>query len=278
MATTIPTLSAVDGAADTAARTHRVLAPPGWEVPPGVPEGEAPNVDWVALRKVYPESDGQPMADNTKQWRYIATIVGELRVQYLDRPDVFVAGDLLWYPVEGRPEICRAPDALVAFGRPKGDRGSYLQWLEGGVTPQVVFEVLSPKNTAAEMAAKQAWYDHYGVQEYYEIDPGDPDDLRKPVGLRGWMRGRGHGARLEPIGEMRGWVSPLLGVRFEIEGSDVVLYHPNGRRFLSHAEAAAERDQAQELAAQAQERAEHERERAERLAARLRALGIDPDA
>ena len=41
-----------------------------------------------------------------------------------------MAGDLLWYPVEGQPNICQAPDVMVVWGRPKGERKSYLQWLE----------------------------------------------------------------------------------------------------------------------------------------------------
>src|SRR5262245_45803750 len=95
---------------------------------------------------VYPDSDGKPMADNALQFRWIVTIKEGLDRVFSDRSDIFVAGDLLWYPVEGHPEICQAPDALVAFGRPRGDRGSYKQWEEGGVAPQVVFEVLSPNN------------------------------------------------------------------------------------------------------------------------------------
>jgi Uma2 family endonuclease len=65
-----------------------------------------------------------------------------LECLFADHPDVFVAGDLLWYPVEGRPDIRVAPDALVTFGRPKGYRGSYQQWQEGNIAPQVVFEIL----------------------------------------------------------------------------------------------------------------------------------------
>ncbi|RME42073.1 MAG: Uma2 family endonuclease, partial [Chloroflexi bacterium] len=91
---------------------------------------------------IYPESDGQPMADNTKQFRWIVTIKEGLEALFADNPDVFVAGDLLWYPVEGRPDIRQAPDVMVAFGRPKEDRGPYLQWEEGGIPPQVVFEIL----------------------------------------------------------------------------------------------------------------------------------------
>ncbi|MDL1899112.1 Uma2 family endonuclease, partial [Anaerolineae bacterium CFX7] len=53
----------------------------------------------------WPESAELPMADNTKQFRYIVTIEGGLSAQYANNPNVFVAGDLFWYPVEGRPDI-----------------------------------------------------------------------------------------------------------------------------------------------------------------------------
>jgi hypothetical protein len=89
-----------------------------------------------APRSIYPESDGQRMAENTRQFRWIVTIEGGLEALFRNRPDVFVAGDLLWYPVEGEPGTRVAPDALVVFGRPKGDRGAYLQWLEGGIAPK----------------------------------------------------------------------------------------------------------------------------------------------
>lgn len=90
---------------------------------------------------VYPESDGKPMAENTKQFRWIVTIVGGLAALLRDNPNVFVAGDLLWYPLKENIEICTAPDAMVVFGRPKGDRGSYAQANEDNIPPQVVFEV-----------------------------------------------------------------------------------------------------------------------------------------
>ena len=49
----------------------------------------------------YPETDGQPMSDNTKQYEWITTIKGNLDGIFAHRTDVFIAGDLLWYPVEG---------------------------------------------------------------------------------------------------------------------------------------------------------------------------------
>src|SRR5690349_16890133 len=93
---------------------------------------------------VYPDQDGKPLSDNTKQGRWIVLLYDNLEALFRDREDVFVAPDNLWYPVEGRPDIRQAPDVYVVFGRPKGPRGSYQQWKEGGVPIHVVFEILSP--------------------------------------------------------------------------------------------------------------------------------------
>jgi Uma2 family endonuclease len=217
---------------------------------------------------IYPDSDGQPMADNTLQFEWIMTIKGNLDVLLAARPDVFVAGDLLWYPVEGRPDIRRAPDALVAFGRPKGYRGSYIQHREGGIAPQVVFEVLSPNNTLQEMARKLAFYDRYGVEEYYLYDPDFND-------LSGWLR---QGDRLLPIEQLDGWVSPRLGVTFVPGEAELSLLHPDGQPFLRFVELQQRAAEAQQRAAEAQQRAAEAQQRAEQLAARLRELGIDPNA
>src|SRR5439155_187166 len=85
--------------------------------------------------------------------------------------------------VEGNNTLRIAPDVMVAFGRPKGYRGSYRQWQEGGVAPQVVFEVLSPGNTIPELLRKLHFYERHGVEECYYLDPekGDATGWRRPA-------------------------------------------------------------------------------------------------
>ncbi|NER00729.1 MAG: hypothetical protein F6K30_29220 [Cyanothece sp. SIO2G6] len=85
-----------------------------------------PSLDTI----IYPDSDRHPLSDTTKQFHWIVTIKENLEILFGDRPDVFVAGDLFWYPVQGDNTTRQAPDALVVFGRPKGDRDSYQQWKE----------------------------------------------------------------------------------------------------------------------------------------------------
>jgi Uma2 family endonuclease len=216
---------------------------------------------------VYPDSDGQPMADNTQQFRWIVLLKENLECLFAEDPQVFVAGDLLWYPVEGHPDIRVAPDAMVVVGRPKGDRGSYRQWEEGGVGPQVVFEVLSPGNTLKEMAKKQQFYARYGVEEYYLYDPDRKD-------LTGFQRVND---QLEVIEEMAGWTSPRLGIVFALTDVDLEIYYPDGRRFLTTVELAQQAEQEKQRAEQEKQRAEQEKQRADRLAAQLRALGVEPE-
>ena len=178
-----------------------------------------------------------------------------------------------------------------------------MQWLEGGIAPQVLFEILSPGNRKPKMDAKFRFYQKYGCQEYYIYDPDT-------VNLAGYER---TGARLRKIREMHEWTSPLLGIRFDLSGSELTIFGPDGRRFLTWRENVQERDQAvqerdqvvqerdqvvqerdqvvqerdqvvqerdriaQERDRIAQER-EADRRRTERLAAQLRAMGIDPSA
>lgn len=177
---------------------------------------------------VYPESDGKRMSDNTKQARWIMVLHGNIET-LLANELAFVAADLMWYARRGFPEDCAAPDVFVAFGRPKGERGSYKQWEEGDVAPQVVFEVLSPGNTPEEMEEKDAFYNDHEVQEYYIYDP-DKDHLsvytRKGTVLRRyWFQ--------------RTFTSPLLGITFDLTGPEMQVFYPDGSRFLTFAELAA---------------------------------------
>jgi Uma2 family endonuclease len=223
---------------------------------------------------IYPDNDGQPMSDNTRQFRWIVVIKENLEWLFADNPAVFVAGDLLWYPIEGNNKIRTAPDAMIVFGRPKGDRGSYQQWKEDHIAPQVVFEILSPGNTRTEMERKLLFYDRHGVEEYYLYDPDTNE-------FQGWLRTEGYLDAIEPIDH---WISPQLGIRFETSSEELEIYHPDGHRFLSYVEIARNAEQDKQRADQAEAALEEsetaleeERRRSQALADRLRAAGINPD-
>lgn len=222
----------------------------------------------------YPERDGQPMSDNTVQFRWILTLYYNLEWLFAEDLSVFVAGDLLWYPVQGNNKIRQAPDIMVIFGVAKGERGSYQQWNEENIAPQVVFEILSPGNRLTEMNKKQVFYDRYGVEEYYLYDPHKND-------LSGWLR---TDERLDVIDDINNWVSPRLQIRFELSENELKLYYPDGKPFSTYLEIQNQLQETEQQleqerlrAEQAEQQLEQERLRATRLEELLRNAGIDPE-
>lgn len=222
------------------------------------------------------------MAENTLQFEWIVALKGNLDLLFRNDPDVFVAGDHLIYPVEGDPTIRQAPDVYVAVGRPKGHRGSYKVFEEGGIFPQVIFEVWSPGNTADRMDDKRRFYEHYGAEEYYIVYPDFP------AHLDGWLSDRGKFVRIEL---MNGHTSPRLGIRFEMGKGSIAVKMPDGGPLLSFVElgisreeekrraerAQRETERAQRETADEKQRAEQQAQQTAKLAAKLRELGIDPD-
>ncbi|MBX9626296.1 MAG: Uma2 family endonuclease [Gemmataceae bacterium] len=203
----------------------------------------------------YHDDADRPLADHTDQFAWIGLLLSAAATQFRSDPMVFVAGNHLIYPVEGNAKLRQAPDVYVAFGPRKGDRGSYRVWEEGGVFPQVVFEVWSPNNRHQRMEDKRAFYERYGAEEYYIVYPDFP------LHAEGWRR---EGGALARIPDMNGWVSPRLGWRFALDDGELTVFWPDGRPLPTPAEVAAARDAAEQRAA--------------KLAAKLRELGLDPDA
>lgn len=223
---------------------------------------------------IYPENDGNPMSDNTKQFQLIMRIQGGIDALFKDNPNVFVAGDLLWYPIENDNKTRQAPDIMVVFGRSKGDRGSYQQWNEDNIAPQVVFEIISPGNRMKAMYKLFKFYQKHGVEEYYVYDPEDNE-------LMGWLQTDGE---LNYIESIEGWVSPRLQVRFETESGELEIYQPDGQKFLSYVELARQKELAQQQIEEerqekelAQQQMELAQQKVDRLAQKLREMNINPD-
>ena len=164
-----------------------------------------------------PRAMGSPIAENTppnsigsssskRDWNSSLGTIPRL----CRRPDLF------WYPVEGKPKIRTAPDTLVVFGRPKGDRGAYIQFREDGIPPRSSSKSSRPATRPSKMTEKFRFYAEYGVEEYYIYDP---DHIK----LTGYRRQDG---KLRVIPEMNGWVSPRLGVRFDLSGPELKFLAP----------------------------------------------------
>jgi Uma2 family endonuclease len=195
------------------------------------------------------------MAENTKQLRWIVVLFDNLSALFHDRADVFVAADLFWYPQEGENEIRTAPDVLVVLGRPKGHRGSYQQWEEANLPVTVTFEILSPGNSGEEMIDKFDFYEEHGVEEYYIYNP---DRNRLHIYLR-------RGDVLVRVRQVQDFVSPRLGIRFDLSAEEMAVYGPDGQRFLTFEELQDERQRQRQRAEHAEQRADHAEQRAEHV-------------
>ena len=237
---------------------------------------------------IYPSSDGKPMAENTVQFNWLVKIKQGLEKTTKNK-EIFVAGDLLWYPVEGDNKTRLAPDVMVAVGRPKGDRGSYMQWREANIPPQIVIEILSPGNRKKEMEKKLDFYERFGVEEYLIYNP-----MRHKLTIYV----RKENKLVELPANTKKWQSTFLDFSLQISEVDLVFYHPNGEPFKSHLELDDERVAAiaatkiaNNKAQIARQNAEKERQNAERerlnaekekkekllLIQKLRELGINSD-
>ena len=95
------------------------------------------------------------------------------------------------------------------------------------------------------------FYQRYGVEEYYIYNPDT-------IELTGFIR---EGEWFEAIEEISNWVSPRLGIRFELTSDNLEIYYPEGRKFLSSLEL--------------NQRAEQESQNYQNLLAKLQAKGID---
>ena len=128
------------------------------------------------------------------------------------------------------------------------------------------------------MRRKLAFYEQYGVEEYYILDP---DFARH----KGYLRA--DAGKLEPIPNLFGWISPRPGIRFEMtpQMKEVLrIVTPDGRLFQPYTDIARKLDltgrqieQERRRANQAPLQVEGDRRRVERLLAPLRASGIEPE-
>ena len=82
---------------------------------------------------------------------------------------------------------------------------------------------------------------------------------------------------LSKLWEMDGFVSPRMGIKFETAEGELVIYRPDGQRFLSSIELEQRFQQERTRAQRAELLLEEERQRSEQMAAYLRSIGVDPD-
>ena len=182
----------------------------------------------------YPASEENRMAKSNQHISYEIWLYKCLLEHFDEREDVYVAMDMFWYPLENSKTTRLAPDVLLVFGRPLGERTSYIQCLENNIPVHVAFEVLSKSNDKGEMQTKLVDYERFGVEEYYIINPeGQWNTLNlKKRFLRCYKRENG---RLIEIINVKSWFSPLLNLRFGVNSDGCLsIYDENDELQFSY--------------------------------------------
>lgn len=122
------------------------------------------------LRVAYPEQREDDMGETSIHIKLVTSLLWTLILFLKHRSDVFVSANMNLYWEEGNPDRWLAPDLLVAFGVPAGERSIFQVWKEG-VCPQVIVEVASKRTWRADVSDKLQVYSDLGVEEYYLLDP-----------------------------------------------------------------------------------------------------------
>ncbi|HSN85432.1 MAG TPA: Uma2 family endonuclease [Thermoanaerobaculia bacterium] len=163
----------------------------------------------------YPESDGKPVAESDIHIDELLTARHALKEHFRAVEDVYAAGNMLLYYVQGDPRKCVAPDVFVVRGVPKRRRNIFKLWEEGHA-PCFVLEITSDTTRSEDLRKKKDLYQDLGVEEYFLFDP--LQDYLKPS-LQGFRLVDG---RYQPIpSEVDGSLaSRTTGTRLRREGHE----------------------------------------------------------
>ncbi len=181
---------------------------------------------------VYPDSDGEPMAESDPARDYLLYSVEALDLYFQNRDDVYVSGNIFVYYKQGIPSAVISPDVLVVFGVEKKKRQSYKVWEEGGKVPDFVLEVTSSSTQENDEIDKPLKYAQLGVAEYFQYDP--TGDYLQPQ-LKGSRLASGQYRPLQPTLFANGDLSirsRVLGLDLRLIGREMRFYDPNAAKIL----------------------------------------------
>ncbi len=120
---------------------------------------------------VYPESDGEPMAETGRHVRLLLDMIETIDWHFRDAPDVHVCGNMFLYYEEGNPRKVISPDVFMVRGVSKKDLRTYKTW-EQQPYLDFVLELASPSTYTKDFNEKKTIYEKIlRVKEYYIYDP-----------------------------------------------------------------------------------------------------------
>jgi Uma2 family endonuclease len=249
--------------------------------------------------------DGEPLESNRHRIA-MNVLIRSLQQAWAERNDFFTGGNMFIYysSAQIHNRDFRGPDFFAALNVDgTRERLGWVVWEEDGRYPDVIVELMSPSTARIDTGKKKDIYERiFKTADYFVFDPFEPNSKQ------GWHLDASQ--RYQPLVDSeRGWLwcetlgfwlgtwegtidgEPAVWLRFyDREGNLVPLPEEAAQQRAERAEQRAEQEcqraeqerqraeQAQQQAEQERQRAEQERQRAERLAAQLRAMGVDPDS
>ena len=125
----------------------------------------------AAQTLVYPESDGEPMAETGRHVRALLDMIDMIDWHFRDTPDVHVSGNMFLYYEESNPRKVISPDVFMVRGVAKKELRTYKTW-EQQPYLDFVIEFASPSTFTRDFAEKKEIYEQIlRVKEYYIYDP-----------------------------------------------------------------------------------------------------------
>ncbi len=192
----------------------------------------------------FPESDGEPLAET--DWHRKATnhSLDALTRHFMDRPEVYIAGDNFIYWDPNNRKLCVSPDVYVVKGAGNHSRRVFQTWEERGLAPNIVIEITSRKTQEQDFEEKFFIYEQIlRVPEYFLFDPQaiylDPPLIGYRL-LKGEYQpisitfGRGYseqlGLNLEADGNILRFVVPETGDRIPLSTELELVARANEQR------------------------------------------------
>lgn len=173
----------------------------------------------------YPESDGKHIGETAHHVKLLTNLYQILETFFLDKKDICVIADMMFYYEKGNTRKSIAPDVMVVKGVHKNPRRVFKLWEEK--TPAVVFEISSRGTWRDDLQKKYFLYQEFGVKEYYIFDP-EYDYLRDGLVAHRLINGE-----FEDIKLKEGRIfSPSLGLEIVDTGETLRLFNPETNKFL----------------------------------------------
>ncbi len=235
-------------------------------------------------------SDEPPLESDLHR-EQIELLLACLKWWWRERTDFYASGNLTIYfsPEHITTRDFRGPDFFVVLGAENRPRKSWVLWAEQGKYPHVIIELLSESTAKVDKEfKKQLYQETFRTPEYFWFHP---DRLE----FKGFYLVGGKYQPLEP--NVEGWLwSQQLELFVGVHESKLRFFSPDKQLIPTPEERAQEEKCQKELAQQqaeaerqqrelAQQQAEAERQqrelaqqRVEELLARLKKLGVEPDA